>query len=83
MALMFTLGGVLRGAGDTFIAMLFTLISLWTIRIPLARYLSQIPTLGIEGVWIGIAVSPLIGLLLNYLYYRSQRWKKSIVNETN
>ena len=83
MAFMFTLGGVLRGAGDTFIAMLFTLISLWTIRIPLARYLSQIPTLGIEGVWIGIAVSPLIGLLLNYLYYRSQRWKKSIVNETN
>ena len=83
MALMFTLGGVLRGAGDTFIAMLFTLISLWTIRIPLARYLSQIPTLGIEGVWIGIAVSPLIGLLLNYLYYRSQRWKKSIINETN
>ncbi|MDD2433583.1 MAG: MATE family efflux transporter [Clostridia bacterium] len=83
MALMFTLGGVLRGAGDTFVAMLFTLISLWLIRVPLASYLSGLPTLGIEGVWMGIAASPLIGLLLNYLYYRSGKWKKSLIKETN
>lgn len=83
MALMFTLGGVLRGAGDTFIAMLFTLISLWLIRVPLATYLSSLPSLGIEGVWLGIAASPLIGLLLNYLYYRSGKWRKSLVNEND
>ncbi len=74
---------VLRGAGDTFVAMLFTLISLWLIRVPLASYLSSLPALGIEGVWMGIAASPLIGLLLNYLYYRSGRWKKSLIKETN
>jgi len=83
MALMFTLGGVLRGAGDTFIAMLFTLISLWLIRVPLATYLSSLPSLGIEGVWLGIAASPLIGVLLNYLYYRSGKWKKSLVQEND
>ncbi|MDD4402529.1 MAG: MATE family efflux transporter, partial [Desulfitobacteriaceae bacterium] len=74
---------VLRGAGDTFIAMLFTLISLWLIRVPLATYLSSLPSLGIEGVWLGIAASPLIGVLLNYLYYRSGKWKKSLVQEND
>jgi putative MATE family efflux protein len=77
MALMFTLGGVLRGAGDTFIAMIFTLISLWVIRVPLATSLSRLPFLGINGVLLGITLSPLMGFLLNYLYYRSGRWKKS------
>lgn len=81
LALMFTLGGILRGAGDTFIAMLFTIISLWLIRIPLAAYLSSLPSLGVSGVWLALALSPFTGLILNYLYYRSGKWRKSIIAE--
>lgn len=37
---MFSLNGLLRGAGDTIIPMFITLFSLWIIRIPLASLLS-------------------------------------------
>jgi len=37
---MFSLNGLLRGAGDTLIPMFITLFSLWIIRIPLASLLS-------------------------------------------
>ena len=56
MALMFTIGGVMRGAGDTVATMLLTLVSLWLFRVPLAKYLSSIPELGVGGVWLGIAM---------------------------
>ena len=35
-SIMFSLTGVLRGAGDTLIPMFITLFSLWFVRIPLA-----------------------------------------------
>src|SRR5690606_18351080 len=41
MALMFTIGGVMRGAGDTAANMWITLGSLWLVRVPLAWYLSS------------------------------------------
>ncbi|MBN1598690.1 MAG: MATE family efflux transporter [Bacteroidales bacterium] len=37
---MFSLNGVLRGAGDTIVPMFITLFSLWIIRVPLAAVLS-------------------------------------------
>ncbi len=39
-SIMFTINGVLRGAGDTLIPMFITLFSLWLIRVPLAAILS-------------------------------------------
>jgi len=39
-SIMFSLTGVLRGAGDTVIPMFITLISLWFVRIPIASLLS-------------------------------------------
>ncbi len=39
-SIMFSLTGVLRGAGDTIVPMFITLLSLWIIRIPLASLLS-------------------------------------------
>lgn len=39
-SIMFSLNGVMRGAGDTLIPMFITLFSLWIIRIPIASILS-------------------------------------------
>lgn len=39
-SIMFSLNGVMRGAGDTLVPMFITLISLWIIRIPFASLLS-------------------------------------------
>ena len=79
MSLMFTLGGLLRGSGDTVSTMLMTLVSLWIVRVPLARILSAMPTLGVTGVWIAMATSPLAGLAAHILYYRTGRWQTKAV----
>ncbi|NLY10767.1 MAG: MATE family efflux transporter [Firmicutes bacterium] len=80
-ALMFTFGGVLRGAGDTIPTMLVTLISLWMIRIPLAYYLSTIRGLGERGAFLAIMFSPMVGVLLNYIYYKTGYWKRHKLTE--
>jgi len=74
---MFVIGGVMRGAGDTFIPMIITFISLWIVRVPLCYYLSQ--KFGINGVWIGMPFAWFVGLVLSYLYYLSGRWKTKVV----
>ena len=78
-AVMLVLSGVLRGAGDTTPSMVFTLVSLWLIRVPLANYLLNYPGLGVRGIWLAIAVSLPINLLLHYLYYRYGPWLRKAV----
>lgn len=75
---MFTIGGVMRGAGDTMIPMLITFIALWVVRIPLCYYLSL--DMGILGIWWGIPMAWFTGALLSFIYYLTGRWKsKSLV----
>ncbi|MGE5588193.1 MAG: MATE family efflux transporter, partial [Clostridia bacterium] len=78
-ALMFTLSGVLRGAGDTLTSMLSTFISLWLVRVPMAAVLSRVPGIGIKGVWIAIVAGPVSGTLINFVYYRTGLWKRRVV----
>ncbi|HHV94486.1 MAG TPA: MATE family efflux transporter [Firmicutes bacterium] len=79
MALMFTIGGVIRGAGDTVATMYLTLGSLWIVRVPLARYLSSIPELGVDGVWLALLTGTCMGLVFHLLYYRTGRWKRKVI----
>ncbi|MEE4257296.1 MAG: MATE family efflux transporter [Bacteroidales bacterium] len=74
---MFTVGGVMRGAGDTFIPMLITFIALWVVRIPLCYYLSI--DMGVKGIWWGIPGAWFTGLVLSFLYYLSGRWKSKAI----
>jgi putative MATE family efflux protein len=77
---MFTINGVLRGAGDTLIPMFITLFSLWIIRIPGAYFLSS--KLGETGIWWSIPMGWSMGTIFSYLYYRAGKWKsKSIVKK--
>ncbi|MCX6247986.1 MAG: MATE family efflux transporter [Bacteroidetes bacterium] len=73
---MFVLNGVLRGAGDTVIPMFISLFSLWIVRIPVAIWLSNIPSIGVHGIWWSIPIGWFSGLVVYYFYYRSGRWKK-------
>ena len=73
---MFVFTGALRGAGDTLIPMFISLISLWIIRIPVAYLLSNIPSVGVRGIWWAIPIGWFFGLIIYYFYYRSGRWKK-------
>jgi putative MATE family efflux protein len=75
--LMFIYNGVMRGAGDTFIPMVFSILSLWIIRIPMAWFLSG--KIGVIGIWWAIPAGWMVGLALSFFYYKSGRWKKKAV----
>jgi len=77
-SIIFVLQGIVRGAGDTMYMSLFTFISVVLIRYPLALILAK-SSLKEKGIWVGILVSAILGLLMNYLYYQSGRWKNKIV----
>lgn len=74
---MFTISGVMRGAGDTLIPMFISLIALWIIRIPGAWILSR--HLGEIGIWWAIPMGWFVGFTLSYLYYLTGNWKKKVI----
>jgi len=74
---MFVTNGVLRGAGDTLASMFITLLSLWLLRIPISYLLSE--SYGAIGIWWGIPIAWIFGLLASLIYYRSGRWKSKAV----
>lgn len=78
MALMFTLTGVMRGAGDTMPSLLISFLSLWVVRLPLAWWLTYGLGMGAAGVWWSIVISTTLALLLNYWYYRTGNWKRRV-----
>lgn len=68
--------GALRGAGDTIFTMATSLLCLWLIRIPLAYQLSA--WYGRQGIWWAIGISIAIGLVITYIYYKMDIWKKDV-----
>ncbi|MFW5781563.1 MAG: MATE family efflux transporter, partial [Bacteroidota bacterium] len=74
---MFTLNGVLRGAGDTLIPMFITLFSLWVVRIPAAWLLSS--RMGETGIWWAAPAAWIVGIVASYFYYMTGNWKKKVV----
>lgn len=77
-AIMFVSNGVINGAGHTMTTMVFSLLSLWIIRVPLAALLSR-TSLGITGIWIAIVISYAVVMIVSLLYYFSGRWKNTAV----
>jgi putative MATE family efflux protein len=76
-SIMFSINGVMRGAGDTLIPMIITIISLWVVRIPVSYWLSL--KYGAIGIWWGIPIAWFVGVILAFSYYKTGRWKKKAV----
>lgn len=74
---MFVYNGALRGAGDTFIPMIVTILSLWGLRIPVSVFFSRF--WGTNGIWWGIPVAWLFGMLASWVYFTTGRWKRKVV----
>jgi putative MATE family efflux protein len=73
---MFVISGVMRGAGDTFIPMAFTILALWFVRVPWSAWLSE--KMGTDGIWWGVPIAWTMGLILTALYYATGRWKRKV-----
>lgn len=77
-AMMFMFSGVMRGAGETIVPMIITLLSLWIVRIPVAWFMSN--RMGSEqGIWWSFPIGWAVGLLLSWAYYSTGRWKKKVI----
>lgn len=78
LALMFAYNGFLRGTGDTLQTMVNTLLTLWLVRIPVAKFLSG-TFLAERGIWVSFVVGPLAGYLIAYLYYLGGKWENKAI----
>jgi putative MATE family efflux protein len=78
---MFTINGLLRGAGDTLVPMFITLFALWLVRIPAAVFLSK-TELQETGIWWAVPIGWAAGLILSYAYYKTGKWKNKAVTKS-
>jgi len=69
------LGRSVSGSGDTLHPMIFTFIALWLVQVPLAFFLSRIPSFGVRGVWIAVFSAQVTLTLLNLVWFQMGKWK--------
>ena len=73
------MNGIFQGAGDSFLVMILSLVSLWVFRAPMAIGLSY-TSLGIKGIWLGIGLSFIVSALFMLIWFLKGNWlNKTIV----
>ncbi len=80
-SVMFSLMGMMRGAGATVVPMVTTVVALWVVRLPLSIWWSS--EIGVNGIWWALPVSWAIGFIILLIYYFSGKWKKHVVVKKN
>lgn len=75
LAILFTLNGALRGAGQATMPMISSMVSLWLARIPTAFYIAH--NFGKEYIYYAYAVGWLIGCILSASFFYFGRWRKN------
>jgi putative MATE family efflux protein len=75
LAAVMVFSGALRGAGDTRYVMVNTLIGVWGIRLLGTYILIDFFHFGLLGAWIGMVADLFVRGTLNYLRFRSGKWK--------
>lgn len=73
--IMFTVSGVIRGAGRMVFTLVMALLSMWIVRIPFALFLSS--RFGTRGIWYAIDIGFFVGMAGSLIYYFSGAWKSS------
>lgn len=70
------LGGVFRGAGHTFIAMMLAIVALWVFRFPLAYVLSERTALGADGIWWAFPISNVLAGVVALVWFWRGTWMR-------
>jgi putative MATE family efflux protein len=73
--------GAFRGAGNTFIAMVLSIVSLWIIQFPIAYILSYHTNWGETGLWLSYPIANVITALIAYLWFKQGSWKNKRLTE--
>ena len=78
-AVNFTMGGALRGAGDTRFTMSTTIVNWFVVRLPLAVLFAFPLGLGLAGIWLAVLVDYCVRAVILALRFRSGRWSKRVL----
>jgi putative MATE family efflux protein len=74
--LFFISTSVVSSAGRTRESMVLGVIRVWGFRVPFAYFLSTL--WGTQGIWIGMALSNIVGAGFAYLWYKRETWRKTV-----
>jgi len=75
-AIIFTIGGALRGAGDTRYTLAITIVNWFVVRLPLAVGLGIVVGWGLTGVWLAVAIDYAIRAGLMARRFHSGAWQR-------
>ena len=81
IGLQMSFGNVLIAAGKSTTSMAITIISQWGILLPLAYFLSQHTSLGLNGIWLSFPITNFFTALISFIIYRRGSWQKSRIIE--
>lgn len=76
------IGGI-RGSGSTRAAMIFSIIELWVLRLPLALLLLLVTDLGVEGVWVAVAISHVVATIITGVWFIRGRWLEAVIDDSD
>ena len=73
--------GAFRGAGNTKIAMVISILTLWIGRVASVAYLVFVAGLGETGVWIGMAVGNILGAAVGIAWFARGTWTERYIDD--
>ncbi len=79
IALNLAVAGGLTGAGDTRATMLYSVITVWIFRIPIAYFFGIVLQYGSVGIWFGLTIGFFVQAILTFRRLRSRKWIKEIL----
>lgn len=74
--LMMVMMNVMNSVGDTLIAFIIDLVTMWGIRVPLAVILPHVANLGVYGVRWALVADTVSSAVIFIIYFQSGRWKR-------
>ncbi len=78
-AVNFTMGGALRGSGDTRFTLATSVVNWFIVRLPLAVLFAFPLGLGLAGIWLAILVDYCVRAAILALRFRSGRWSGRVL----
>ncbi len=79
IALNLAVAGGLTGAGDTRATMLYSVVTVWIFRIPVAYFFGIVLQYGSAGIWFGLTIGFFVQAVLTFRRLKSRKWIKEIL----
>jgi len=77
---MIVMGGALRGAGDTYKLMIYTMIRLWALFVPLSYLFILTLNQGVAGLWQAEILSIFATAIIIFRRFHSKKWALLMLN---